>query len=157
MSIIKVESINVNQIFDDAFTALTQKVSNVKVVRGEDMECTQKSHKFLVKTKGAFQGYIFAEIENTLLGEIVTGINKGRKLQEAEKILFAMEYLNIVCGRALSEINNQTGSSSRLTVPQYITGKMPEMMSDGEKEELYYQSEYGQLKVKLRYKLERKG
>jgi len=42
-------------------------------------------------------------------------------------------------------------------VPQYVTGKMPETMSDGEKEELYYQSEYGQLKIKLRYKLERKG
>ena len=157
MPIIKVESINVNQIFDDAFTALTQKVSNVEIVRGEATEFTQQSHKFVVKTKGVFQGYISAEIEHNLLGEIVTGINKGRKLQEAEKILFAMEYLNIVCGRALSEINNQTGSSSRLTVPQYVTGKMPDMMSDGEKEELCYQSEFGSLKVKLNYKLERKG
>ena len=157
MPIIKVESINVNQIFDEAFTVLTQKVSGVEVVRCETVEFEQQVHKFVVKTKGMFQGYISAEIEHNLLGKIVTGINKGRKLQEAEKILFAMEYLNIVCGRALSEINNQTGTSSRLTVPQYITGKMPEKMSDSEKEELRYQSEFGYLKIELIYKLERKG
>lgn len=157
MLIIKVESINVNQIFDDAFTALTAKVSNVEITRVTKGELIQKSHRFVVKTKGAFQGYILAEIENDLLGEIVTKINKGRKLKEAEKILFAMEYLNIVCGRALSEINNQTGTSSRLTVPQYVTGRMPEMMSDGEKEKLYYQSAFGQLKINLIYKFERKG
>ena len=146
-----------NQIFDDAFTALTTKVSNIELKRVTKGEFIQKSHRFVVKTKGAFQGYILAEIEHDLLGEIVTTINKGRKLQEAEKILFAMEYLNIVCGRALSEINNQTGSSSRLTVPQYVTGKVPEMMSDGEKEKLYYQSAFGQLKINLTYKFERKG
>ena len=157
MPIIKVESINVNQIFDDAFTVLTTKVSNVELNRVEKAEFIQKFHRFVIKTKGAFQGYLLAEIEHDLLGAIVMGINKGRKLQEAEKILFAMEYLNIVCGRALSEINNQTGSSSRLTVPQYVTGKLPEMMSDGEKEKLYYQSEFGQLKINLIYKLERKG
>lgn len=157
MPIIKVESINVNRIFDDAFTALTQKVSNVELVPVEENEFSQKIYRFVIKTKGAFQGYIIAEIANDLLGEIVTGINKGRKMQEAEKILFAMEYFNIVCGRALSEINNQTGSSSRLTVPQYVTGKMPEEMSGGESETLFYQSAYGQLKIKVIYKFERKG
>ena len=157
MPIIKVETINVNQIFDDAFTALTQKVSGVEVTRCTDTDFSQKTHRFVVKTKGMFQGQILAELEHELLGAIVMGINKGRKLQEAEKILFAMEYLNIVCGRALSEINNQTGTSSRLTVPQYITGKMPEKVSGSECEELRYQSEYGKLNIKVIYKLERKG
>lgn len=157
MPIIKVETINVNQIFDDAFTALTQKVSGVEVTRCTDIDFSQKTHRFVVKTKGMFQGQILAELEHELLGAIGKGINKGRKLQEAEKILFAMEYLNIVCGRALSEINNQTGTSSRLTVPQYITGKMPEKMSGSGYEELCYQSEYGKLNIKVIYKLERKG
>lgn len=157
MLTIKVESINVNQIFDDAFTVLTAKVSNVEISRAENMGLIQNADRFVVKTKGVFQGYISVEIEHALLEEIVTGINKGRKLKEAEKILFAMEYLNIICGRALSEINNQTGSSSRLTVPQYVTGKMPEMMSDGEREKLYYQSEFGQIKINLIYKFERKA
>ena len=157
MLTIKVESINVNQIFDDAFTVLTAKVSNVEISRAENGGLIQNADRFVVKTKGVFQGYISVEIEHALLEEIVTGINKGRKLKEAEKILFAMEYLNIICGRALSEINNQTGSSSRLTVPQYVTGKMPEMMSDGEREKLYYQSEFGQIKINLIYKFERKA
>ena len=157
MLTIKVESINVNQIFDDAFTVLTAKVSNVEISRAENMGLIQNADRFVVKTKGVFQGYISVEIEHALLEEIVTGINKGRKLKEAEKILFAMEYLNIICGRALSEINNQTGSSSRLTVPQYVTGKMPEMMSDGEREKLCYQSEFGQIKINLIYKFERKA
>lgn len=148
---------NVYRIFDEAFTALTRKLSNVELIHTDKENFSQRTHKFAVKTKGAFQGYIFAELENDLLNELVTGINKGRKLQEAEKILFAMEYLNIVCGRALSEINNQTGSGARLTVPQYITGKMPEELSDSEREILVYQSEYGQLKIKVSYKFERKG
>lgn len=157
MPIIKVESINISQIFDDAFVALTQKISGVEIIHGGNDEFSQQLYRFVVKTKGAFQGFVFAEIENNLLEEIVTGINKGRKLKEAEKILFAMEYLNIVCGRAVSEINNQTGTGSRLTVPQYVTGKMPEILSDGDNAELCYQSEHGQLRIKLNYKFERKG
>lgn len=157
MPIIKVESINVDRIFGEAFTTLTRKLSSVELESKEEGEFVQKPHLFIVKTKGAFQGYISAEIENGLLEEIVTRINKGRKLQSGEKILFAMEYLNIVCGRALSEINNQTGTSSRLTVPQYVTGKTPEEPAFGERETLFYQSTYGGLKLKLIYKFERKG
>lgn len=155
MTVIKVESISVYRIFDDAFIDLTRKVSNVELVHADEDVFAQKSHRFIVKTKGAMQGYIFAEMEDNLLGKIVTGINKGRKLQEAEKILFAMEYLNIVCGRALSEINNQTESRSRLTVPQYITGRVSEELTGSEREELFYQSDYGQLKIKVIYKFER--
>ena len=147
MLTIKVESINVNQIFDDAFTVLTAKVSNVEISRAGNMGLIQKADRFVVKTKGTFQGYISAEIEHALLEEIVTGINKGRKLKEAEKILFAMEYLNIICGRALSEINNQTGNRSRLTIPHYVTEKSPKEQMDGESETLFYQSAYGLLKI----------
>ena len=42
---------------------------------------------------------------------------EGRCLQRTKKILYINEYVNIVCGRALSEINNQMGVSSRLINP----------------------------------------
>ena len=154
MPIIKVESINVYSIFDEAFTSLTQKVSGIELVREEESGFEEKSHLFVIKTKGACQGQIVAELENGFLEEVVLKINKGRKLQTGEKILFAMEYLNIVCGRALSEINNQTGSSSRLTVPQYVTGKVP-VAPGGEKENLFFQSAYGRLKITLVYQFEK--
>lgn len=153
MATIKVESINVYQIFDEAFTALTQKVSVVELTKEEDGIFPDGAHLFVIKTKGGFQGEIRVEMEEGLMDEIVTRINKGQKMQEAEKILFAVEYLNIVCGRALSEINNQLGNRSRLSIPHYVTETEPEDMKDGESETLSYQSTYGKLKITVIYKV----
>ncbi len=154
MSKIKVKSIDVHEIFDEAFTALTRKISSIELIKQEEEIFFEKPYSFMIKTKGGFQGQIYVKMEEPLMEEIVMKINKGGEMQEAEKILFAMEYLNIVCGRALSEINNQTGNRSRLTVPHYVTGKAPEELLDGESEILFYQSAYGRLKVKVVYKME---
>ncbi len=154
MPTIKVESVNVHRIFDEVFTALTQKISSIELTKEEEVNFSEKTHLFIIKTKGSFQGKIYAEIEEGLMEQIVSKINKGRKMQDAEKILFTMEYLNIVCGRALSEINNQTGNRSRLTVPHYVTDKTSEEITDGESEMLFYQSTHGCLKVTVVYKIE---
>ena len=154
MSKIKIESINIHEIFDEAFTVLTEKISSVELIKQEEAIFFGKPYEFIIKTKGGFQGQIRVQMEEPLMEEIVMKINKGVEMQDAEKILFAMEYLNIVCGRALSEINNQTGNRSRLTIPHYVTGKSPEEQMDGERETLFYQSDYGCLKITVAYKME---
>ena len=120
-------------------------------MKEEQQHFFEKTLLFIIKTKGAFQGQIRVELEKGLMEEIVYKLNKGREMQDTEKILFTMEYLNIVCGRALSEINNQTGNRSRLTVPHYVTEQVTEEVLDGESETLFYKSEYGRLKINVVY------
>ena len=154
MSKIKIENVNVHEIFDEAFTTLTEKVSSVQLLKQEVGLFFGQPMLFVIKTKGGFQGQIFVQMEESLMEEIVRKINKGKEMQDEEKILFAMEYLNIVCGRALSEINNQIGNRSRLNIPQYVTDKASIERMDGKSETLFYQSEYGSLKIIVIYKID---
>lgn len=150
---IRTKIVNVLKIFDEAFISLTEALSSITLEHFLNYREILKDYKvFVIRTKGVFESYIRIEIEDLLLKNIVDAISKGTKLDDTEVILYIMEYLNIVCGRALSEINNQIGKSSRLTVPQYIRDlTCEESLPDGEREELAFNSEYGKLKVSVVY------
>lgn len=156
MAEIKTKVINVSQIFDGAFVLLTEDISSIvlehRLHTEEPLECYKT---FIIRTKGIFRGCIQIDIEEKLLKNIVNNISKGAKLQETEIILYTMEYLNIVCGRALSEINNQIGKSSRLTVPQYIQNvtNEPPLLNERseEREEIYFDSEFGKMNILVTY------
>ena len=47
-------------------------------------------------------------------------MNGGTAASEDEKLLYINEYINIVCGCALSNISNKIGGASRLTVPVFL-------------------------------------
>ncbi|MSS64221.1 chemotaxis protein CheX [Velocimicrobium porci] len=150
---IRTKVVNVFQAFDGAFILLTESLSSIILEHCLDDKDTIQDYKmFVIRTKGIFESYIQIAIEDHLLGGIVNAISKGKKLDETERILYIMEYLNIVCGRALSEINNQVGKSSRLTVPQYIRDvTYEEPFLDGEQENLFFDSEYGKMNVSITY------
>lgn len=153
---IKTKIVNVLQIFDGAFILLTESLSSIILEhRLNYKESLEDSRIFVIRTKGVFESYIQVEIEDPLLQAIVTAISKGKKLVETEMILYTMEYLNIVCGRALSEINNQIGKSSRLTVPKYVYNLRAEKpLVGGEQANLFLDSEYGKMNVSITYRYE---
>lgn len=153
---IKTKVVNVSQIFDGAFVLLTEDISSIVLEHRLNDEDSLECYKtFVIRTKGIFKGCVRIEIEDKLLKKIVNNISKGAKLQETEVILYTMEYLNIVCGRALSEINNQIGKSSRLTVPQYVQNvtKDPSLLNGvaEEQEEIHFDSEFGKMNILVTY------
>lgn len=58
-----------------------------------------------------------------------------------------MSMVNIICGRALSEINNRLGRTSRLTVPMMCSDKESIDIDDSEMENevLFYETEFGNI------------
>ena len=108
-----------------------------------------------VKTKGKFNSTIICGFSSDIFDAIIIGMNDGKMPSEDEKVLYINEYVNIICGRALSEINNRLGRTSRLTVPMMCYDKESIVIDDSEMENevLFYETEFGNIEVCIYYKI----
>lgn len=156
MAAIGTENVDAVAVYEDAFKVLTQKVAAVDLKEASTEEIKlQDKHTFLIHTKGAFESAIECRIEDTLFDQLARGLNKGREIPEDTKILYIAEYLNIVCGRALSAINEALKSASRLTVPKYLDKAEPEQGGPFFHEDRFgFTTEYGNMQVSLKYNYE---
>ena len=134
----------VGKIFDDAFISISKKLISLDLRRKKEEIISVKCMEF-VKTKGKFNSTIICGFSSDIFDAIIIGMNDGKMPSEDEKVLYINEYVNIICGRALSEINNRLGRTSRLTVPM--------MCSDMENEVLFYETEFGNIEVCIYYKI----
>lgn len=144
--------VKVEKIFDDAFVNVSKKIVSLKLDRKADKKADIK-YLELVHTKGRFVSTIVCGFSSMMFDVIIKNMNGGKMPSEDEKVLYINEYVNIVCGRALSEINDQMGVSSRLTVPTLsldVDGISVEPGKTGN-EILYYESEFGQIKISIHY------
>ena len=108
-----------------------------------------------VKTKGKFNSTIICGFSSDIFDAIIIGMNDGKMPSEDEKVLYINEYGNIICGRALYEINNRLGRTSRLTVPMMCSDKESIDIDDSEMENevLFYETEFGNIEVCIYYKI----
>lgn len=151
-------AVKVDEIFNHAFVSVTKKLTSVELDKdtGKDAEDDIK-YKELVYTKGKFNSTIICEFSDRAFKNIVSAMYGGNMPPDDMQILYINEYVNIVCGRALSEINNITGVSARLTVPSFY--RIDEKIKDDEKEKskfsLEYKTDYGMIKVSVYYIFEK--
>ena len=144
--------VKVEEIFDDAFVNVSKKIVSLKLDRKADKKADIK-YLELVHTKGKFVSTIICGFSPAMFETIIKNMNGGKMPSEDEKILYINEYVNIVCGRALSEINNQMGVSSRLTVPTLCLEADGINVEPGKtgNEILYYETEFGQIEIAIHY------
>ena len=163
----------VGKIFDDAFISISKKLISLDLRRKKEEIISVKCMEF-VKTKGKFNSTIICGFSSDIFDAIIIGMNDGKmpsedapptwsptprrwKLlsSEDEKVLYINEYVNIICGRALSEINNRLGRTSRLTVPMMCSDKESIDIDDSEMENevLFYETEFGNIEVCIYYKI----
>lgn len=144
----------VGKIFDDAFISISKKLISLELRRKKEEIISVKYLEF-VKTKGKFNSTIICGFSSDIFDAIITGMNDGKMPSEDEKVLYINEYVNIICGRALSEINNRLGRSSRLTVPMLCSDKENIDIDDSEMENevLFYETEFGNIEVCIYYKI----
>lgn len=146
------KDVKVGKIFDEAFVSVSKKLVSLELHKREK---TKINYKYLeiVHTKGKFVSTVICGFSPVMFDTIIKNMNGGKIPSEEEKILYLNEYVNIVCGRALSEINNQLGVSSKLTVPMVCVGT--ESISVDSKETdnivLFYETEYGEIEVLIYY------
>lgn len=150
------QNLDVVAIYEDTFISLTERVAAIELyeVNTDDI-VLQEKYVFLIHTAGAFVSALTCEIDTSLLEQIALNLNKGEALLRDEKILYITEYLNIVCGRAVSSINEVLKSASRITVPKCIMG------AEEYQEETYLQEDkigfatkYGNMQIVLKYNYE---
>lgn len=144
----------VGKIFDDAFISISKKLISLDLRRKKEEIISVKCMEF-VKTKGKFNSTIICGFSSDIFDAIIIGMNDGKMPSEDEKVLYINEYVNIICGRALSEINNRLGRTSRLTVPMMCSDKESIDIDDSEieNEVLFYETEFGNIEVCIYYKI----
>ena len=144
----------VGKIFDDAFISISKKLISLDLRRKKEEIISVKCMEF-VKTKGKFNSTIICGFSSDIFDAIIIGMNDGKMPSEDEKVLYINEYVNVICGRALSEINNRLGRTSRLTVPMMCSDKESIDIDDSEMENevLFYETEFGNIEVCIYYKI----
>ena len=144
----------VGKIFDDAFISISKKLISLDLRRKKEEIISVKCMEF-VKTKGKFNSTIICGFSSDIFDAIIIGMNDGKMPSEDEKVLYINEYVNIICGRALSEINNRLGRTSRLTVTMMCSDKESIDIDDSEMENevLFYETEFGNIEVCIYYKI----
>ena len=144
----------VGKIFDDAFISISKKLISLDLRRKKEEIISVKCMEF-VKTKGKFNSTIICGFSSDIFDAIIIGMNDGKMPSEDEKVLYINEYVNIICGSALSEINNRLGRTSRLTVPMMCSDKESIDIDDSEMENevLFYETEFGNIEVCIYYKI----
>ena len=144
----------VGKIFDDAFISISKKLISLDLRRKKEEIISVKDME-VVNTKGKFNSTIICGFSSDIFDAIIIGMNDGKMPSEDEKVLYINEYVNIICGRALSEINNRLGRTSRLTVPMMCSDKESIDIDDSEMENevLFYETEFGNIEVCIYYKI----
>lgn len=147
--------IDVYGVFNNAFIVITDKITRIQL---KTWECEEIMPDIMVTgiitTKGVFHAYIICEIQENLYEGMIANMSEGNILSSDDKILYLKEYLNIVCGKALTDINNLLGSRTRLSVPRIVQGsyKIESKHEFIEQNQLCYCSDSGGMTVKVYYK-----
>lgn len=143
----------VDEIFDCAFVPISKKIASLNLKRELDRDIDIKdSYTGSVYTKGKFNSLIVCEISSAVYDHIIYVMNGGESVP-GEEILYINEYINIICGYALSNISNKLGGSSRLTVPVF-TAKGETFREESGKSKsivLYYETDIGVIRISVYY------
>lgn len=147
----------VKQIFDASFLDITKKLVRLEVSRmdkieeGQDNEILAEGYREKIETHGAVNSTIICQFSENLFRYIIDTMHGGTTPDEEEIPLYVNEYMNIICGHAISKINNITQTKSRLSVPEFYKEKdVLNFPGIQEKEQyLAYESQYGVLQVYL--------
>lgn len=136
-------------VFQKAFTEVTLMLTKIPLqgtVNGTVDECKEQIMLF---TSGFIEAEIVCLFATELCQAIVKAMHGGTMPVEQERILYLKEYMNIVCGRAVSVLNNEMGKSSRLSVP-YYQEEAPKRYEDHKQEiRFYYETDFGAMQVRI--------
>lgn len=138
-------------VFQDVFTEITQKLTKIPLREIDsiaDMKCEEQVILFI---HGFIEGEIVCFFAKELYEAIVKAMYGGTLPEEQECILYLKEYMNIICGRAVSALNNAIGEKSRLSIPYYQEEAPKEHKNRQHTIRLCYDSDYGTMQVRIAF------
>lgn len=156
MVVIITNQLDVRAIFRDVFIKLTKHMGNMNLLEtGEPITKEKDRYIVFVNTKGVFLARIICILDKKLGQDILTNMVHGRKLLPEEQELYLKEYVNIICGNALTQINSQKKAASRLTVPAFSEEEsLLEKEMEMQNESIVFQGNSGCIEVRISYVME---
>lgn len=147
--------VEVKELFDRAFYEVTRKLVKIEIQKtGDEREKEEQvllnqGCRELIETVGSMNSVVVCQFSEELFRFITTAMNGGKLPAKEELHLFLNEYMNIICGFAVSQMNNITGTKSRLSVPQYYPegAQIDGSLQKRQRQRLSYDSKYGKLHV----------
>lgn len=151
--------VDVKELFDKAFYEVTRKLVKIDFEKTsderekEEQSLLDQGCRELIETKGSMNSVVICQFSEELYRFITTAMNGGELPSEDELHLYLNEYMNIICGFAVSQMNNLTGTKSRLSVPQYFQEgeHLDVSFQKKQRQRITYESKYGVLHVFLYY------
>jgi CheY-specific phosphatase CheX len=113
----------------------------------------------MIHIKGYYEASILCEGDRDVFGRIISAMYGGSSPPLEQQALYINEYMNIVCGRIVSKLNELTGEISRVSVPEYFGRERP-VCNQREKlhsEEITYQVEQGFIRFTVSYVFPKNG
>ena len=143
--------LKVHDVYRNAFVMMTEKMAGFTICDG-DKEDVEYHIDIMLQSKGDFQSAIVCHMESTLYEAVLMGMNAGKTVSAELKQLFIGDYMNVVGGHALTNINNLIGTASRLTVPK-VSRCLENTINDenGARDVLYFTSAYGRMRIDMNY------
>ena len=141
-------------VFDKSFGEVTQKLICVDLQKTTEnkknkMPVLQHGYWELIQTKGYINAQIICHFSEDLFQCIIDTMNGGCTPPKEEIALYLNEYVNIICGHAISKLNNMVKKPSRLSVPSFYRTSEPlhSILDNNQPEFLAYSSKAGKLQV----------
>lgn len=156
-------SMDVKEIFDNAFCEVTKKLVKLELQKvcdeeGKEDEAVllKKGYREAIETHGYMNSKIVCQFSDGLFHYITDTMNNGETPSEEEIPLFLNEYINITCGYAISRLNNLAGQPSRLSVPNFYQEEEPleEKWVIHAGQYLSYRTDIGRLHIFIKYSLQ---
>jgi chemotaxis protein CheY-P-specific phosphatase CheC len=108
---------------------------------------------------GHYEASILCEGDWNVFGRIISAMYGGDSPPADEQSLYVNEYMNIVCGRLVSKLNEMTGEISRVSVPEYFGETRPvcDQREEPYSQEMTYQVEQGFIRFTIQYVFPKNG
>ena len=104
-----------------------------------------------IYSHGAVESAMDMAFSRPLADGITEVMSRGSADTDEMRLLYLKEYVNILCGKAISAINDTYTESSRLTVP-YGAGERPEPGGTySEQSDICFECDEGTLRILVKY------
>lgn len=141
--------IDVRRMFVESFTALNEKITGFPLYYSQRELPCDFSQNIKIQSSGLFHASMYISMEKSFEDAVWKGMAKKEELSAELKKLYLGEFINVLCGHALTHINDVLGSSSRLTVPAVGQSEWHERSEFLKEYILYFHAECGVMKVEI--------
>jgi CheY-specific phosphatase CheX len=139
-------------IFSNSLREITEEMSGVVLHACDSSEIvSSRIHSIIINIVGVYKGRALLKMGVDIVNKITESMNFGPLDTITDTSLYLGEFSNIVCGRAITNINNRYKSCDlRLTPPAIFSGQQMRIITpDVHSMSLFFSSDFGPIALDI--------